>query len=52
MSTKYNIEHFVDSFYEKEFTNFLNPMEFRMVKNKLPKKIYKVLEVYENFLYN
>ena len=37
MKNNYNIEHILESFYQKGYTNFLNPSYYMSIINKLPK---------------
>lgn len=46
MKNDYNIDRIIDNFYSKGYTKFLNPKEFLLVKNKLPKRTQNIYKPY------
>ena len=48
MSTKYNLEHILEELNSNNSTKFLNPLEYRQVKNKINVKKYEVYKPYED----
>ena len=48
MKNDYNLDHIIDSFYTKGSTKFLNRKEYLQAKNKIPKRIQKLYQPYEN----
>lgn len=44
----YNTEKIIDSLYNRGYTNFLSQKELSLVKGKLRKKEYNILELYED----
>jgi len=46
MKNDYNIDRIIDNFYSKGYTKFLNPKEFLLVKNKLPKRAQNIYKPY------
>jgi len=46
MKNDYNIDRIIDNFYSKGYTKFLNPKEFLLVKNKLPKRVQNIYKPY------
>ncbi len=48
MSTKYNLEHILEELSGNNSTKFLNPLEYRQVKNKINIKKYEVYKPYED----
>ena len=48
MKNDYNLDHIIDSFYTKGSTKFLNRKEYLQAKNKIPKRLQKLYQPYEN----
>ncbi len=48
MSTKYNLEHILEELNSTNSTKFLNPLEYRQVKNKINIKKYEVYKPFED----
>jgi len=46
MKNDYNIDRIIDNFYSKGYTKFLNPKEFLLVKNELPKRVQNIYKPY------
>ena len=46
MKNDYNIDRIIDNFYSKGYTKFLNPKDFLLVKNKLPKRTQNIYKPY------
>lgn len=46
MKSDYNIDRIIDNFYSKGYTKFLNPKDFLLVKNKLPKRTQNIYKPY------
>jgi len=46
MKNDYNIDRIIDNFYSKGYTKFLNPKDFLLVKNKLPKRAQNIYKPY------
>ena len=46
MKNDYNIDRIIDNFYSKGYTKFLNPKEFLLVKNRLPKRTQNIYKPY------
>ena len=47
MSTKYNLEHIIEELNNDDSTKFLNPLEYRQVKNKININKYNIYKPYE-----
>ena len=48
MSTKYNLEHIIEELNNNNSTKFLNPLEYRQVKNKININKYNIYKPYED----
>ena len=47
-TNNYNVEHIIETLENRGYTNFLTRKELMLIKGKLPKKEYKVYELYED----
>ena len=48
MSTKYNLEHIIEDLKVNNYTKFVNPLEFKQIKNKININKYNVYKPFED----
>ncbi len=48
MSTKYNLEHIIEDLKVNNYTKFINPLEFKQIKNKININKYNVYKPFED----
>lgn len=48
MSTKYNLEHIIEDLKVNNYTKFINPLEFKQIKNKTNINKYNVYKPFED----
>ncbi len=48
MSTKYNLEHILEDLKVNNYTKFVNPLEFKQIKNKININKYNVYKPFED----
>ena len=48
MSTKYNLEHILEDLKINNYTKFVNPLEFKQIKNKININKYNVYKPFED----